>query len=94
VFVNRDYRDQGHLRPVFDAALERAKTLGPDTAMLFCAEWNVALYAHFGFREIAAPVTVDQPGGPKAMSDHAMWRPLREGATWPDGPVRVRGLPF
>ena len=94
VIVNRDYRDQGHLRPVFDAALERAATLGPDTAMLFCAEWNVSLYAHFGFVEIDAPVTVDQPGGPKVKDDHAMWRPLREGATWPDGPVRVRGLPF
>ena len=94
VIVNRDYRDQGHLRPVLDAALERAATLGPDIAMLFTAEWNVSLYAHFGFREISAPVTVDQPGGPIEMSDHAMWRPLREGAGWPDGPVRVRGLPF
>ena len=52
VIVNRDHRDQGQLRPVLDAALERAATLGPDTAMLFCAEWNVALYAHFGFVEI------------------------------------------
>jgi hypothetical protein len=94
VIVNRDYRGQGHLSPVFAAALERAKTLGPDTAMLFCAAWNVPLYAHFGFSEIDAPVTVDQPGGPKEMTDHAMWRPLRDGATWPDGPVRVRGLPF
>ena len=94
VIVTRDYRDQGHLRPVFEAALERAKTFGPDTAMLFCADWNVPLYAHFGFRTIEAPVTVDQPGGPKKMTDDAMWRPLREGASWPDGPVRVRGLPF
>ncbi len=94
VIVTRDYRDQGHLRPVFDAALERAATLGPDFAMLFCAEWNVGLYAHLGFIEIEAPVTVDQADGPKVMDDHAMWRPLREGATWPEGPVRVRGLPF
>jgi predicted GNAT family N-acyltransferase len=94
VIVNRDYRDQGHLRPVFDAALERAATLGPDTAMLFCAEWNVSLYAHFGFLEITAPVIVDQPGGAIEMADHSMWRPLREGATWPEGPVRLRGLPF
>ncbi len=94
VIVTRDYRDQGHLRPVLDAALERAATLGPDTAMLFCADWNVSLYAHFGFIDIDAPVTVDQPGGPIVMDDHAMWRPLREGATWPEGPVRVRGLPF
>ena len=63
VIVNRDHRGKGQLRPVFEAALERAATLGPDTAMLFCAEWNVALYAHFGFIEIDAPVTVDQPDG-------------------------------
>ena len=94
VIVNRNHRGKGKLRPVFEAALERAATLGPEFAMLFCAEWNVGLYAHFGFTEIDAPVTVDQPDGPMVMSDHAMWLPLREGATWPDGPVRVRGLPF
>lgn len=94
VIVTRDYRGRGHLRPVFEAALERAATLGPATAMLFCGDWNVGLYAHFGFREITAPVTVDQSTGQKVMTDAAMWRPLREGATWPDGPVRVRGLPF
>jgi predicted GNAT family N-acyltransferase len=94
VIVNRDHRKQGKLRPVFEAALERAATLGPEFAMLFCADWNVELYAHLGFIAIDAPVTVDQPGGPIEMSDTAMWRALREGATWPDGPVRVRGLPF
>ncbi len=94
VIVNRDRRKQGHLRPVFEAALERASTLGPDFAMLFCADWNVELYAHLGFTAIDAPVTVDQPDGPKVMTDDAMWLPLREGATWSDGPVRVRGLPF
>jgi GNAT superfamily N-acetyltransferase len=94
VIVAREYRGQGRLRPVLDAALERAATLGPDTAMLFCAPHNVGLYERFGFVEILAPVTVDQPDGPKVMPPHAMWRPLREGAAWRDGPVRVRGLPF
>ena len=63
VIVTHSRRGEGHLRPVLDAALERAATLGPDTAMLFCAESNVARYARFGFVEIAAPVVVDQPGG-------------------------------
>jgi hypothetical protein len=94
VIVARTHREQGHLRPVLDAALERAATLGPDTAMLFCAEWNVARYARFGFIEITAPVVVDQPGGEMTMPPHAMWRPLRDGAAWRSGPVRVRGLPF
>jgi hypothetical protein len=95
VIVTRTHRRQGHLRPVLEDALERATTLGPDTAMLFCSEQNLGLYARFGFAEIAAPVVVDQPGGETmTMPPHAMWRPLRAGATWRDGPVRVQGLPF
>ena len=62
--------------------------------MLFCAEWNVAALRALRLHEITAPVTVEQPGGPIELLEHAMWRPLRQGATWPDGPVRVRGLPF
>jgi predicted N-acetyltransferase YhbS len=94
VIVTHSRRGEGQLRRVLEAALERAATLGPDTAMLFCSESNVARYARFGFVEIAAPVIVDQPDGPATMPPHAMWRPLRDGATWPAGPVRVRGLPF
>jgi hypothetical protein len=37
---------------------------------------------------------VDQPGGATRLLFGAMWRPLREGVGWPDGDVRVDGLPF
>jgi GNAT superfamily N-acetyltransferase len=94
VIVTRSYRGRGLLRSVLEPALERAATLGPDTAMLFCSEANLARYGRFGFAEIRAPVIVDQPGGRREMPPHAMWRPLRDGAAWTDGPVRVRGLPF
>ena len=39
-------------------------------------------------------MTVEQPGGETQLLMGAMWRPLREGATWPEGDVRVLGLPF
>jgi GNAT superfamily N-acetyltransferase len=94
VIVTWEHRGHGHLRPVLEAALEWGATLGPDRAMLWCSEQNVALYEHFGFERITAPVTVDQPGGKTQLLPGAMWRPLREGVRWPDGDVRVDGLPF
>jgi hypothetical protein len=62
--------------------------------MLFCREALVAMYERFGFRLIEAPVTAAQPGGRVEMPLRAMWRPLREGAAWPPGPVAVLGEPF
>ena len=59
--------------------------------MLFCAERNVALYARFGFAVIEAPVIAQQPDGPLVMPMPAMWRPLREGVTWPVGPRQAAG---
>jgi predicted N-acetyltransferase YhbS len=94
VLVSRAHRGQGVLRPLLEAALRRAETLGPDVALLFCDPRRSPMYASFGFRDLAWPVTVDQAGGPHVMAEAAMWRPLRTGARWPDGPVRLRGLPF
>jgi GNAT superfamily N-acetyltransferase len=95
VIVSRDFRRQGYLRPTLDAALERAATLGPERAMLFCSRANAGLYASFGFAEIDAPVVAAQPEGRECvMPPPAMWRPLREGVTWPAGDVRLPGLPF
>jgi GNAT superfamily N-acetyltransferase len=94
VIVTWEHRGHGHLRPVLEDALEWAATLGPERAMLWCSEKNVPLYARFGFDPISAPVTVEQPGGATQLLMGAMWRPLREGVSWPDGDVRVHGLPF
>ena len=41
VIVTHSERGKGHLRPLLEAALERAAELGPERAMLFCAERNV-----------------------------------------------------
>lgn len=94
VIVTWEHRGHGHLRPVLENALEWAATLGPERAMLWCSEANVALYSRFGFEVITAPVTVDQTGGEVKLPFAAMWRPLREGTGWPEGDVRVNGLPF
>ena len=88
VMVTRSRRGQGALRQVFEAAL--ARDLGPDRAMLFCLPKNVPLYERFGFIGIGAPVVA----GGQDMGDDAMWKPLRDGATWPDGPVNLPQLPF
>ena len=77
VIVTHTERGKGHLRPLLEAALERAVELGAERAMLFCAERNVALYERFGFAVIEAPVIAQQPSGPLVMPMPAMWRPLR-----------------
>jgi GNAT superfamily N-acetyltransferase len=94
VLVARRERGRGRLRPVLEAALARAETLGPRYALLFCAAYREGIYAGFGFRPLAAAVTVDQPDGPAVMPVSSMWRPLQPGAAWPEGPVRLRSLPF
>jgi GNAT superfamily N-acetyltransferase len=94
VIVARAHRGQGLMRRVVEAALERAATLGPERALLFCSVENARRYARFAFQAIAAPVVVEQPEGTAEMGEVSMWRPLRPGAGWPDGPVRVLGLPF
>jgi GNAT superfamily N-acetyltransferase len=94
VMVSRPQRGKGYARRVLEAWLERAAALGPARAALFCAPHNEGLYARLGFARVDAPVIADQPAGPITMPGAFMWRPLRADATWPDGPVRVRGLPF
>jgi predicted N-acetyltransferase YhbS len=95
VIVTWSQRGRGRLTPVMEAALARAETLGPERALLFCAERRAPMYARFGFEPLAGPVTVDQPDGRTLVfPDFTMWRPLRPGAGWPAGPVRLRGAPF
>ena len=94
VIVTHSERGKGLLRPLLEAALERAVELGAERAMLFCAERNVGLYERFGFAVIEAPVIAQQPSGPLVMPMPAMWRPLREGVTWPVGVVSLPGPPF
>jgi GNAT superfamily N-acetyltransferase len=94
VIVTRAERGKGRLRPLLEATLERAADMGAERAMLFCGERNVGLYERFGFAVIEAPVIAQQPSGPLVMPMPAMWRPLREGVTWPVGLVSLPGPPF
>jgi GNAT superfamily N-acetyltransferase len=92
VIITRSHRGRGLLRPLLEAAL--ARDLGPERALLWCSTANAAIYARLGFVEIGAPVTVEQPAGPLEVPIPTMWKPLRDGVTWPEGDVRVPGLPF
>jgi predicted N-acetyltransferase YhbS len=94
VIVARPHRGRGLMRRVIEPALARAAELGPAFAMLFCSRANSRRYARFGFQEITARVTAEQPGRTVDMGEVSMFRALRDGACWPDGDVRVLGLPF
>ena len=94
VIVTRRMRGRGLARLTIEAILELAAGLGPSRAMLFCDEHLVSLYERFGFREIEAAVTADQPDGRVTMPMRAMWAPLVPGTDWPRGEVAVLGLPF
>lgn len=94
VIVAAAYRGRGLARQVVEAALERARTLGPDFALLFCHEDRVGLYRRLGFADIDLPVEVKQPDGYEVIPQRTMWRALQDDVSWPPGPVVVHSLPF
>lgn len=94
VIVNAAHRGQGHGRRIVEAALDRAGAMGPQFMILFCHSDRAGLYSRLGFTEITSTVTVDQPDGELEIPMLTMWRALQPGACWPDGPVRLDGLPF
>ena len=86
VIVTRTRRGQGLARRVMEAAIARAAELGPERGLLFCRPDRAGLYAGLGFVKVDVPVEVGQLDGKRAaMPLDTMWRPLRPGATWPDG---------
>jgi GNAT superfamily N-acetyltransferase len=94
VIVNQAHRARGYARGVVEAAVARARELGPAYMLLFCFEDRAGLYRRLGFTEITDEVHVEQPGGYARMDEHAMWRALRPGAVWPPGRVTLHSLPF
>ena len=81
-------RDGGRDRPRGAArAGPRAALLPPDRA---------GLYSKLGFRKVERRRSTWRSATTSAetMPLDTMWRPLRAGATWPSGPVRLPGLPF
>ena len=94
VIVAPGQRGQGLSRVVVEAALERAASMGPAFAMLFCREAVAGLYGKLGFERVEPPGHVLQPAGQVVMPLVTMRRALREGVTWPPGAVRVHSEPF
>jgi predicted N-acetyltransferase YhbS len=94
VFVTASHRGRGLGNRIVVEALEYARTLGPDLALLFCHPDRSGLYERHGFAEVAPQVRVEQPGGHTEIPQVAMWRPLRGGARLADGRVTVHSLPF
>jgi predicted N-acetyltransferase YhbS len=94
VIVTAGHRGQGLARTVVNAALNRAQTMGADFVILFCHADRMGLYDRLGFHPIDERVLVRQPHGYAPISQRTMWRALRDGATWPAGPVVVHTLPF
>ncbi|MFF8785061.1 GNAT family N-acetyltransferase [Streptomyces sp. NPDC015125] len=94
VVVAPDLRGHGLARLVVTSALEHARTMGPQYGLLFCRPHLVSLYRRLGWRTLQEDVQVDQPDGPVVMPLRTMWVPLRDGAQWPVGPVRLRSLPM
>ncbi|MFF2081361.1 GNAT family N-acetyltransferase [Kitasatospora sp. NPDC058162] len=95
VCVAAERRGEGLAQAVVGAALDHGRALGFRYALLFCRPPLAAFYRGLGFREVAEEVTVEQPEGRLAvMPLRTMWRPLAQGAGWPEGPVRLRSLPM
>lgn len=95
VAVAPDVRGQGLARRVVTAALDHARTMGPQHALLFCRPPLVPLYRRLGWHPLDAAVLVEQPGSRLAtMPLQTMVTPLHDNAHWPAGPVRVFSLPM
>jgi predicted N-acetyltransferase YhbS len=95
VIVTQSARGRGLGRAVIEGALEIARRMELERAMLFCLPRNVALYDKFGFRALAEQARATQARGVIVVPMTAMWAPLRDGVSWPAGePVEVLGEPF
>lgn len=102
VFVTPSARGRGLVSALLERLLVPDGVLVPgvlvpkgvEHAMLFCRAPLRALYRKSAFAEVGATVTAAQPDGRIEMPLRTMWRPLRDRASWPGGPVDVLGLPF
>jgi predicted N-acetyltransferase YhbS len=95
VIVTRCERGRGLGRAVIEGAIEIARRMELERAMLFCLTRNVALYERFGFYALAQRARASEARGVIVVPMTAMWAPLRDGVGWPAGePVEVLGEPF
>ncbi|MEV6881317.1 GNAT family N-acetyltransferase [Streptomyces sp. NPDC051135] len=95
VAVAPDMQGQGLARRVVTAALEYARTMGPQHALPFCRHPLVPLYQRLGWHPLDKEVLVEQPEARLVpMPLRTMVTPLRDNARWPSGPVRLFSLPM
>ncbi|MFF6952948.1 GNAT family N-acetyltransferase [Streptomyces iakyrus] len=95
VAVAPNTRGQGLARLVITAALDHARTMGPQHALLFCRPPLVHLYRRLGWHLLDQEVLVEQPESRLVtMPLRTMVTPLRDNAHWPSGPVRLFSLPM
>ncbi|MER5344772.1 GNAT family N-acetyltransferase [Streptomyces mirabilis] len=94
VAVAPDLRGRGLARLVVSAAVDHARTMGPQHGLLFCRPPLIPLYQRLGWQTLEQDVHVEQPGGPVIMPLRTMWTPLCHGANWPAGEVRLLSLPM
>lgn len=82
-------------RLVVAAALEHARTMGPQHALLFCRPSLVSLYQRLGWHLLDKDVLVEQPEGRLVtMPLRSMVTSLRDSSRWPSGRVRLFSLPM
>ncbi|WP_133890780.1 GNAT family N-acetyltransferase [Streptomyces sp. BK208] len=95
VAVAPDMQGQGLARRVVTAALEHARTMGPQHALLFCRSPLVPLYQRLGWHPLDKEVLVEQPEARLVpMPLRTMVTPLRDNARWPSELVRLFSLPM
>ncbi|NUP21914.1 MAG: GNAT family N-acetyltransferase [Streptomyces sp.] len=95
VAVAPDVRGQGLARLVITAALDHARTMGPQHALLFCRPPLVPLYQRLGWHPLDTDVLVEQPESRVVtMPLRTMVTPLHTDTPWPSGPVRLFSLPM
>ncbi len=94
VMVHRDHRGRGLGHRLVAAAMERMGRLERPVGLLFCRPVRIPFYDRLGWHPLTSQVTADQSAGPIVMPLVTCWTPLRVGATVPDSPLHVEGLPF
>lgn len=94
VIVTKAARGHGLGRLVIERILQIASELEVERGMLFCLPQNMGLYAKFSFQPIDQPVLAQQAAGVIEVPMRAMWKPLADDVSWPDGRVELLGEPF
>jgi aminoglycoside 2'-N-acetyltransferase I len=94
VMVRPKWRKRG----VAQALLERAarhmrEALRVDFGLLVCRDEVAQVYERAGWRIVAGPTCFEQPTGRATYQRLTMMLPLGA-ATWPDGEIDLRGLPW